>query len=340
MLFNIDREQKTAVRAVPISFAELRVRERYDLQEWVIACPELLGEDLLVITAEFDRFDHTSERLDVLALDEEGNLVIVELKRNAIGTHAELQAIRYAAYCSGWSIDDVVKELTAFRRSRGASNFTEDEARAAIVEFAPALSSAPVGPRPRIILAAEQFSKEVLTTVLWLRDSRIDISCVQLVPHQVGERLLVEATVLIPLPEVRDFLIQKERKAAEQAERSASQRTFEDFLATIDQEYRPAAVAMRDWILQQPDVAERVWSKLVGYRATSDRAWFTWMTQVGGIARVAAPPELPTPEGVVSKRTASGWHEVQIRDASDVERVTALLASPARVRHLTLASAS
>lgn len=43
----------------------------------------MLGEDLLVVSIEFDRFSNSSDRLDVLAMDRSGNLVVIELKRDS-----------------------------------------------------------------------------------------------------------------------------------------------------------------------------------------------------------------------------------------------------------------
>jgi hypothetical protein len=42
--------------AQPISLAEAGLRERSDLQEWVVAHPEILGDGVLVVTFEFDRW--------------------------------------------------------------------------------------------------------------------------------------------------------------------------------------------------------------------------------------------------------------------------------------------
>jgi hypothetical protein len=57
---------KAPLRIEPVSFSALNVRERQDLEEWVLTHPELLGEPLLVITSEFARFDRSNRRLDVL----------------------------------------------------------------------------------------------------------------------------------------------------------------------------------------------------------------------------------------------------------------------------------
>lgn len=89
----------------------------------------MLGEDLLVITSEFDRFDHSNTRLDIMALDKQGTLTIVELKLDASRTLADLQAIRYAAFCSNMTMADVVQQLARWK------NCSENDASEIIVSF-------------------------------------------------------------------------------------------------------------------------------------------------------------------------------------------------------------
>ena len=45
---------------------------------------------------------------------------------------------------------------------------------------------------PRIILASANFSKELTTSVLWLNQVGLDVTCVQLQPHKVGDSVFVE----------------------------------------------------------------------------------------------------------------------------------------------------
>ncbi|WP_372909500.1 hypothetical protein [Salinigranum sp.] len=71
MLFRIDGEG--IVEPVPTNkLAELGLRERDDLQEWVIEEPRILGEELLIVTSEYAGFENTLDRLDVLAIDRAG----------------------------------------------------------------------------------------------------------------------------------------------------------------------------------------------------------------------------------------------------------------------------
>ncbi|MFJ3662615.1 hypothetical protein ACIPPM_19395 [Streptomyces sp. NPDC090119] len=92
----------TGETAKPISRTGLAAEsllERQHLQEWVIAHPQVLGESVLVITAEYDRWADTDgvparDRLDILGLDATGRLVVVELKRGTAptGTYTSRQS--------------------------------------------------------------------------------------------------------------------------------------------------------------------------------------------------------------------------------------------------------
>ena len=107
----VDPATREPVRLGPVSFRDIGVRERDDLERWIAKDPGLLGERLLVISSEFSGFDKSNRRLDILALDSKGSIVIIELKLDANRSLADQQAIRYAAMCSDMTMDDVVRAL-------------------------------------------------------------------------------------------------------------------------------------------------------------------------------------------------------------------------------------
>ncbi|WP_202973659.1 hypothetical protein [Rhizobium hidalgonense] len=100
-MFRVDRHQNRIARLAQRRFGELALRERDHLQEWLVHQPDALGEELLIIQKEFDGFDETRERLDLLALDKAGNLVIIENKLDDSGRDVTWQALKYTAYVSG-----------------------------------------------------------------------------------------------------------------------------------------------------------------------------------------------------------------------------------------------
>ena len=99
-LFRVNPENRQSERIEEVDFARLGLRERQDIQEWVAANPSMLDDDLLIIDKEFSGFDRTDERLDLLAVDSDGKLVIIELKRDDTGTDVHWQAIKYASSLS------------------------------------------------------------------------------------------------------------------------------------------------------------------------------------------------------------------------------------------------
>src|SRR6056297_4174789 len=107
-MFRVDLSQNRLSRLSKKRFSELNLRERDHLQEWLANQPDALGEELLIIQKEFDGFDETRERLDLLALDKNGQLVVIENKLDDSGRDVAWQALKYVAYCSSLTKTQVV----------------------------------------------------------------------------------------------------------------------------------------------------------------------------------------------------------------------------------------
>lgn len=67
-MYLIDTNTNRIKNLTKKTFTELGFKERQHLQEWIANKPEALGEELLIIQKEFDGFNDTNERLDLLAL--------------------------------------------------------------------------------------------------------------------------------------------------------------------------------------------------------------------------------------------------------------------------------
>lgn len=132
----------------PITLAAAGLRERAHLQEWVIANPEILGEGVLVITSEFDRWvsqaGRDPDRLDVLGLETTGRLVVAELKRDVAPESVSLQAINYAARASRFTPELLAEAYLEFM-GKASDEAPDDatEALAALLTHAPDLSAEP-----------------------------------------------------------------------------------------------------------------------------------------------------------------------------------------------------
>lgn len=229
MLYVYNKQKKLLEQCKETQFRSHGLLERQDLAKWIEQYPIILGEDLLIITSEYDRFDKTSERLDFLGVDKECNLVVIEIKLDDSGKNVDLQAIKYAAYCSTLRFIDIVDMYIKYQKQKGVI-FTIESAKQTILEFLDNSDFEELNDRPRIILVAKEFRPEVTASVLWLRKFGIDISCVKWDPYELSEEYMaINSSVLIPLPEAKDYVIQVEKKEIAEHSNTLTQQEYKQF---------------------------------------------------------------------------------------------------------------
>ncbi len=231
MLYIYDKQNKSLMPCKETEFRAHGLLERQDLAKWVEQYPAILGEELLIITSEYDRFDKTNERLDLLGLDKDGNLVVIELKRDDSGKNVDLQAIKYAAYCSTLLLADIVEMYVKYQKQKGI-DITSEAAQVAILDFIENDDFEELNDRPRIILVAKEFRPEVTASVIWLRKFDLDVSCVKWGPYELENGCLaVNSSVLIPLPEAKIFIRQVEKKDMAEHTKTLTQSEYFQFFS-------------------------------------------------------------------------------------------------------------
>jgi hypothetical protein len=217
-MFQINRASNSITPLTSPTFADAGFKERENLQEWIVKQPSCLGEELLVIQKEFSGFSDTRERLDILALDKQGSLVLIENKLDDTGRDVTWQALKYASYCSRLFKENIRSIYQEFL------NKTDPNADAArlIAEFLEADDFEEVvlnkGFTQRIILIAANFRKEVTSTVLWLLNFKLRIQCFRVTAHSVGEQLFLNIEQMIPMKDAEDFMISIADKALDEVE--------------------------------------------------------------------------------------------------------------------------
>ena len=205
-LFRIDPDSRESEAISEVDFAQLGFQERHDIQEWVAANPGILGEDLLIIGKEFSGFDRTNERLDLLAVDADGKLVVIELKRDDSGADAHWQAIKYASYLHRVDADRIIEMLA------GYAEVSKADAANKLLQHLNADDLNALNNDQRIILASHRFAPEVTSAALWLNEKAPGdnlITCIQLTPYRDAKTgsLYVQANTIIPVPGAEAYMI-------------------------------------------------------------------------------------------------------------------------------------
>lgn len=212
------------------SFVAEAILERKHLQRLLRADTAPLGEDLLVLAEEFGNWEDSNRRIDLLCLDRDATLVVVEIKRTEDGGHMELQAIRYAAMVSSMTLDQAVAAHAKYLGGDPAE--AEVNARNAVAEFldVKTIEEAELLDEVRIILVSADFSSEITTSVMWLNKRGLDIRCIRLRPYKMGNKVLVDATQIIPLPEAADYEVKlREQMQGAKKLRGKQHDTFKRF---------------------------------------------------------------------------------------------------------------
>lgn len=216
-MFRIDKTSNRISKLETVSFADLGFGERQHLQEWLANQPDALGEDLLIIQKEFAGFDDTKERLDLLAIDKEGQLVVIENKLDDSGRDVVWQSLKYASYCSTLSKTAVARMFQQHLDRTGKSG----DAQKLICEFLEEedFQEARLNPgtNQRVILVSARFRKEVTSTVLWLSKHGINIKCFKATPYRHEDLLFLNLEQVIPLAEAEELMIGISEKEAEES---------------------------------------------------------------------------------------------------------------------------
>lgn len=214
-MYIVNRDNKKVNKIKDISFSEIGLKERKDLQEWIANNPDLLDEELLIIQKEFDGFNDTNERLDLMALDKKGNIVVIENKLDDSGKDVVWQALKYAGYCSSLNKENIKTIYQQYLIKCGKEGNAED----LITSFLDKSDFSEVelnqNLTQRIILVAKEFRKEVTNTVIWARKYGMDIRCMKIIPYLLNDELIVDTDEIIPGKDIADIIISYDKKAQE-----------------------------------------------------------------------------------------------------------------------------
>lgn len=215
-MYLINKETNRISKLKEKTFSELKFREREHLQEWIANNPNSLGEELLIIQKEFSGFSETNERLDLLALDKFGNLVIIENKLDDSGKDVTWQIIKYASYCASLTKQDILKIYQEHLGSSGVAqdNISEfyDNRDISEIVINQGLNS------QRLILIAANFRKEVTSSVIWLMNFKIRVQCFKVTPFEFDDQLFLNVEQILPTKDTEDFSVSIANKAQEEIE--------------------------------------------------------------------------------------------------------------------------
>ncbi len=185
----------------PTKLPETKLKEEKLLEEhledWIVADPSILGEPLLVIGRQV-LIPDTKDRLDVLAIDPQGNAVVIELKRGKLRDPVDVQALRYASYVSKWKFEDFENQARNFLGKDGDPDFNFNAVYEAFCEDSGVDEIPTLNQDQRMIIVGSSVRDKLGTVALWLRDHSIDIKVIEMQAYKAGDSVLLQPTTIVP----------------------------------------------------------------------------------------------------------------------------------------------
>ncbi len=165
-------------------------KETEHLEKWIKTKPEILGTDILIIG---EQVYTKSGPLDFLAIDNNGNIVVVELKRDKLARLVLAQAIDYASDIATWDIDKLSEVCMSY-----TGNSLEDHISANFENVE--IDDLTINQTQRLLLVGFSIEEPLNRMIEWL-SSNFDMSINAIVLNYVktsnGTELL-SRTVTIP----------------------------------------------------------------------------------------------------------------------------------------------
>ncbi len=213
-------KDKKATKLEAVTFSALNIQEN-EIEEVLRNSIDMLcdeEESMLIVGRQVRNEKHG--RSDLTAVDNEGNIVLIEIKRDAKDMEnrkeaLEFQAIRYAAsYGTIETVEDLVKkvyapyiekhkneyelgELTSYELGlRKLNEFLEsNDAESAFNE------------KQRVILVASDYDEQTLSAVAWLNKNKVDMTCFKLIPYELNDEIYWNVEKILPPTDYSEYYV-------------------------------------------------------------------------------------------------------------------------------------
>ncbi len=262
------------------------------LEAVILQAPEALGEELLPLGNQLADFSEDQQRLDVLAVDKAGEIVLIELKVVEQFGLTDVQAIAYAGGYADLPTSHYAETLRrslasergeSFRAITGLSDgASTDEVQNAIAEFLLLESFAEWSPsrQVRIKLVAPGFTKRVLKNVKWLGDvygMPIEAIRIQLVVAAGAQQFSFDRILPLPGDEAFDLTV-REREVQRREQNESRQRKARIFPLLVSK-----------GLLKEGD---RIWLIEGAFKAEHRQLYRAGDPMFSGKVQASSPPKL------------------------------------------------
>ncbi len=238
-------------------YKELNLLEK-DLEELLRTNIDILVEDETMLIVGQQVSNSENGRVDLIALDENGDLVLIEIKRDSDDQKNrketfEFQAIRYAASLATIkSPEDLVdlafaKYINKNQKDFKLNDLTPRELGLRIInDFIDQNKIKIFNNKQRIILVASSFERQTESAVSWLISNSVDISCYTVSILEINKDHFIDIQKILPPLKLDSFLVDI---------KNSKQSTYRNPTTSAKRNYLPRMNKLFEWgLVKENDI--------------------------------------------------------------------------------------
>lgn len=171
-----------------VEYQKIPVKKEEEIEEFIENHPSILEKDMFIIGRQVETLQKT--RIDLLGLDKEGNLIIIELKKDQTPRDVVSQILEYAA----WAEKIQYEELNKIAKEKHLGDYS-DLYKKYEIEF----DSVPeiFNESQKLIIVSEIFDEKTKNVARYLKTRAIDINCIELNFYENKGQKLADTRVVV-----------------------------------------------------------------------------------------------------------------------------------------------
>jgi hypothetical protein len=168
------KEDKKEILEKDLEKLIISTRYAKDTEKYGILSKNIFGEELFFIKNQVSTGktkNNSSKYADIIAIDKQGNGVIIELKKDTGNLGVEMQALQYAVLFSAYKGEEFLKKIYK-------KDDTDQAMKEALMSFLDENTFENINKKSRIILLASGFNDSVYAMGEWLNTQGVSFKCI------------------------------------------------------------------------------------------------------------------------------------------------------------------
>lgn len=196
--------------AKPIELEDSEYESEKALENYIKFCSKLVDEDILIIGQQVIVED-VNDRIDLLAIEKDGSVVVIEVKRRQVDDPTILQAFKYASFVANWNAEIIESVGERFYRINENNELLAEGLRE-FTDFNDILNDFcdegyTLNYDQKVILVGNNFDKKILSTLYWMNKKGIRIKAVEIRAYTDNDTAYLVSKTVFPLPKNEDLLV-------------------------------------------------------------------------------------------------------------------------------------